>query len=208
MRALALAAACLVVLGCGEGGTGLDFERMIDQPRYEPYEPSRVFPSGGVMQPPPEGTVPRSRVVGEPLLTEGMAGGAYAREVPMPVTRRLLERGRGRFDAFCAPCHGVLGDGDSVVAASMALRRPPSLHLPHVRAHPPGRLYQTITRGVGLMPAYGAELSLADRWAVVAYVRALQLSQHATLGRLPDPLRREALEALSAAEPPASHPPR
>jgi mono/diheme cytochrome c family protein len=105
------------------------------------------------------------------------------------VDAAALARGRARFDVTCAVCHGLLGDGESQVALSMSLRRPPSLHA--YRDVPDGHLYRVITEGFGLMPSYGAELSVEDRWAVVAYVRALQLSQYAGLEQVPPDVRRK-----------------
>jgi hypothetical protein len=114
----------------------------------------------------------------------------------LPVTRELLERGRDRFAIFCAPCHGVTGDGDSDVAENMTLRKPPSIHDPSTRAFPPGRIFAAVTRGYGLMPSYAALLSIGDRWAVVAFIGALQLSQEIGRAELPDGLRREAAAVL------------
>jgi mono/diheme cytochrome c family protein len=110
---------------------------------------------------------------------------------PVPVTAALLARGRARFDTFCAACHGVLGDGESQVALNMSMRRPPSLH--QYRDVADGYIFRVISSGFGLMPSYAAALPVEDRWAVVAYVRALQLSQHATLDQLP-PEARQRLE--------------
>lgn len=167
-------------------------ERMQVQPRVDPYAESDFFRNRMAMQRPPAGTVPRDRVIGDPALTLGiLEGETYVTTIPVPVTNRLLARGRDRFDIFCAACHGPLGDGRSPVAASMALRKPSSLQDADVRAYPPGRLYDTIRRGFGLMPAYDAVLAIEDRWAVVAYVRALQRSQHARVADLPPELQRE-----------------
>jgi mono/diheme cytochrome c family protein len=148
------------------------------------------------MRLPPPGTVSRDRILGHSELTQGMAGAAYVTTWPVPVTRALLERGRDRFDITCAACHGVRGDGVSEVARHMSMRKPPSLLDHPVSAFPPGRLFNVITFGYGLMPAYDTHLSLTDRWATVAYVRALQLSQRAPLDTLPASLRAEAEAAL------------
>ncbi|HEX7128064.1 MAG TPA: cytochrome c [Thermodesulfobacteriota bacterium] len=190
--ALLLAASLVLAAGCQrvQEDWQPDLARMLEQPRYDPYGRSRFFADGRVMQPPPAGTVPRDRIVGQPALTQGMRDGAYVDRIPIPVTRALVERGRDRFDVFCAACHGVAADGESAVAAKMALRRPPSLVDAAVRAFPPGRVYRVIREGYGLMPSYAHELSVEERWGVVAYLRALQLAQGVTVDRLAPDLRR------------------
>jgi mono/diheme cytochrome c family protein len=109
--------------------------------------------------------------------------------IPVPVTTALLARGRERFDVVCATCHGVTGTGESIVAEKMAFRRPPSLHLASTRAYPPGRLYAIVKDGYGLMPAYASMLDVEERWAIVAYVRALWLSRAASVATLPSSVR-------------------
>ena len=179
-------AVAITLLGCGA-----DLERMTDQSNYRPFEAAPWFADGRAMRPPPSNTVPRSRVVGRPELTEGMRDGRDAVEIPLPVDRRLLELGRSRFNVFCAACHGLGGDGDSEVARNMELRKPPSLIKESIRAFPAGRIFRVATLGYGLMPAYAGDLTVEERWAVVAYLRALQLSQSVPLDRLP-PAEREA----------------
>lgn len=174
-----------------------DLERMIHQPRAEAFEASPFFPDGRAMRPLVPGTVSRTEIVGRPELTEGLVGEEYVKQIPIPVTRAFVERGQGRFQIYCATCHGVLGDGTSQVAENMTLRRPPSLHLPHIRAYPPGRLYAVIKHGYGFMRSYAAELPLEDRWATVAYVQALQRSQLIELESLPAELRTEAQKWLN-----------
>jgi mono/diheme cytochrome c family protein len=173
-------------------GCDVDLERMLDQKRYDPYEPSEHFDDGMVMRTPPVGTVPRSRLMAPAPVIQGVQDGKLVERIPVDMSPALVERGRNRYEIFCAPCHGVLGDSDNRVAASMTLRPPPSLHEPRLRDYPPGRVYQVITGGYGLMRSYAAELPVADRWAVVAYVQALQLSQYTELDRLPAELREEA----------------
>jgi mono/diheme cytochrome c family protein len=188
--------AVLALTGCDGVVPGPDLERMIDQPSYRPYDPSARFADHRAMRPPPDGTVPHDRVVGRPAMTEGVERAAYVTTIPLPIDRAVLTRGRERFEVFCAACHGLTGDGTSEVARNMALRRPPSLLAAPVTGFPPGRLFQVISHGYGLMPSYAAELRVADRWAVVAYVGALQLSAAAPLADLPPPVRGEAEEAL------------
>jgi mono/diheme cytochrome c family protein len=126
----------------------------------------------------------------------GLAGDTYASSIPIAVDRALLRRGRDRFEVYCAACHGATGDGKSIVAAHMSLRKPPSLVDDPVRSFPPGRVFQVITDGYGLMPSYASALAVDERWAVVAYLRALTLSAHVTLDALPAAERRRAEEAL------------
>lgn len=194
-------------------GCELDLERMIRQHRYDPYEPSPYLESGTIMQHPPSGTVPWSRP-GQAQRKEGAAGnmgaagsfeelasgmrdGTFVQALAVAVSPELLQRGHDRFRIFCAPCHGIVGDGNTPIAADMQLRPPPSLHLPRIRAYPAGRLFRVITDGYGLMRPYAAELSVNDRWAVVAYVQALQLSQQARLEDLPAEVRTEARSWLN-----------
>ena len=173
-----------------------DFERMIDQRNYRPYTEAPRFPDDRSMRPPPEGTVDRGRIVGRPALTDGVVAGHYVTASPVPVDGALLARGRDRFDVFCAACHGLRGDGSSEVARHMELRRPPSLVTDAVRAFPRGRVFQVISLGYGLMPSYAAELPVGDRWATVAYLGALQLSQGAALAALPADVRAAAERSL------------
>ncbi|HEX7089452.1 MAG TPA: cytochrome c [Longimicrobiales bacterium] len=175
-------------------------ERMIVQPRYEPYGESRFFADGRAMRPPPAGTVPAGERAGpgEPTVPGAMDGGGYRERIPLALTMDLLRLGRERFDVVCAACHGILGDGASAVALHMTLRPPPPLIGGNVRAMPAGRLYRIVEEGYGLMPGYAELLSPLERWAVVAYLRALQLSQAADLDALPPAIRAEALERLGA----------
>jgi mono/diheme cytochrome c family protein len=188
VAALALAALSPATMGCE-----IDFERMLDQPKAEPYEASPFFDDGQSMRQPPRGTVPVTRVTGPPeLITGRSAAGDYVTTLPVTLDAALLDRGEDRFRIFCRTCHGPLGDGRSAVAENMKLRKPPSLHAERLRSFPPGRLFRVISEGYGLMPSYAEALSLDDRWAVVGFVRALQLSQDVPLAELPPPLREEA----------------
>jgi len=174
--------AALLAAGCQGWGIDPDLERMIDQAKVETYEPSAAFADGRGTRPPPPGTVPRERRFLVP------PGNGY----PVPLTRPLLERGRRRFEIVCAACHGLLGDGESKVAENMSLRRPPSLHDPRLRGLAPARLVEIMSKGYGLMPPLVEQLPLEERWAVAAYVKALQLSQNARLAELPAPIRAKA----------------
>jgi len=183
-RALA-ALLALAASGCD------DLERMIDQPRYTSYEACPACPEGTIMMMPPPGAVPRTPAVA-PEAATGRTAGGYLSELPVAIDERLLARGRNRFDIFCAACHGRLGNGVSQVAENMTMREPPNLLLPPYTSYPAGRVFAVITEGFGLMRSYAAELPPGDRWAVVAYLQALQLSQRARLDELPPEVRAEA----------------
>jgi len=184
-------------------------DQMADnQPKANRYRESKFYDDGLVMQAPPAGTVPRERVTLNRVLTTGrepdgpiQSNGeplpVYAKAIPIPVTRKLLDLGRKRYDITCGTCHGPLGDGDSIVARQMALRPPPSLH--RYIDKPSGYFFEVATKGFGLMASYAAELTVEERWAVVAYIRALQLSQNSPAGELP-PAVRQQLEALPATQ--------
>jgi hypothetical protein len=188
------------------------------QPKANRYRESKFFDDGLVMKAPPEGTVPRERITlnarlttgreaDGPIQTNGEPLPMYVTSVPVPVTRKLLDLGRKRYDITCGTCHGTLGDGDSIVARNMALRPPPSLHRYNER--PAGYIFEVATKGFGMMASYAAELTVEERWAVVAYIRALQLSQSTPAGALPGDVRGK-LEALPPTEselppPPTQH---
>lgn len=182
--------------GCNRIVADTDFERMIEQDKCEAYDVCPWLPHDRTMQHPPDGTVPRGRILGQPALTEGMVGGSYVTSIPVAIDEELMHRGRDRFEIFCAACHGVIGDSETEVAENMRLRKPPSLHEPGIRAYPPGRVYQAIAKGYGLMPSYASQLPVRERWAVVAYVQALQLSQNLVLADYPKDVRRTVLEEL------------
>jgi mono/diheme cytochrome c family protein len=165
-------------------------ERMLVQEKRLAYQ-ADPLPRGMAMQNPPDGTLPVDTPVGDPLVSEGVANGQWAERIPVPLDRAMLEQGRRRFNTFCATCHGELGDGRSVVADKMALRRPPDLGTSAVRAYPPGRVFQTIRQGYGLMPSYRIELTVRDTWSVVAYLHALDLARGAVVADLPADVRAE-----------------
>ena len=149
-----------------------DLNRMLDQPRAEAYGTNDALPGGAVMRAPPRGTVPYARAVERPALT-----------------RELLTAGRDRFEAICATCHGVAGGGESVVASKMEHRRPPSFVEPRLLALSDDDIFAVATDGYGFMPGFAAELEPRERWAIVAYVRALQKSRHARVADLPPEVR-------------------
>jgi mono/diheme cytochrome c family protein len=167
------------------------FERMMQQPRVDPFERSKFFADGRAMRPVPAGTIPTERKIVDAKVGSGIDNGVYVERLPVPVDRAFVALGRERFEIFCAPCHGFTGDAESVVADFMELRRPPSLHEVRLRAYPPGRLYHVVTVGYGLMPSYATVLSDEERWSVVAYVRALQLGRNVRAASLPREVRAQ-----------------
>lgn len=156
MRAALVVVLASVVLACDDRDAlqapDPTLARMLDQRRADPFD-------GKAMRTPPPGTVPTD-----------------ADEEPPPVTRELLVLGRSRFERTCAACHGIAGDGRSVVASKMQHRKPPSLHEPRIRALSAAQVFAVVTQGYGLMPSYAAMLTERERWAVAAYVQALQLA--------------------------------
>jgi mono/diheme cytochrome c family protein len=182
----------LAVLVAGSGCNDCDLNRMIDQPHYTTYEACEACPDGTIMMLPPAGTVARTTPIDPPALATGRTAAGYLPRIPLAVDRGVLARGRDRFDIYCAACHGRLGDGVSKVAENMTLRKPANLLAPPYLDYPPGRIAAAIGEGYGLMRSYAAELPPEDRWAVVAYVKALQRSQHVTLDELPAPVQQEA----------------
>ncbi len=153
-----------------------DIDAMERQPKLLPYAASDISPRGQAMRTPPPGAVPRERDLVE---------------AQPEITTALLALGRSRFDRVCALCHGVAGDGDSIIAGKMGQRPPPSLHEPQLRALAANDIYRVITDGYGVMPRYATHLSPRERWAVVAYVRALQWSQNLPIADAPEPVRHQ-----------------
>ncbi len=166
---------------------------MHNQPRYEPMEGSRFFADQRAARPVPAGTVARGQLHEDRHYYTGKVGGRFAETFPMPVTRALLERGRERYDIYCSPCHDRTGSGSGMIVRRGYLA-PPSFHIERLRTQAPGYFFNAISNGFGKMPSYALQIPVADRWAIVAYVRALQLSQHATLADVPA-AERVALEA-------------
>lgn len=169
----------------------VDFERMIVQHRYRVWRAAPYFADGRVMRTPPEGTLPKGAMDEDPPIDPAVT------RLSIALDKGVLTAGRSRFETFCAPCHGLLGDGQTVVANNMDLRRPPALAGPASRGLPEGRIHEIIRDGYGLMRSYRGELPTAEeRLSVIAYLRALDLSRRAELARLPAHVRREAEEAI------------
>jgi mono/diheme cytochrome c family protein len=200
---LSLASACLFV-----ASSGCDRLDMYDQPRYEPLEPSEFFHDGLSARPLVEGTIARGQLredeafytgkqQGQPIsqIPEAALRAVYARQPslfnrayeetePSQLRRVLLERGRERFNIYCSVCHGWVGNGDGMIV-QRGFRKPPSYHSQRMRAAAAGHYFDVITNGFGSMASYADRVEVADRWAIVAYIRALQLSQNAQLEDVP-----------------------
>jgi hypothetical protein len=166
---------------------------MHDQPKYEAFEASPFFQDGRASRPLVAGTVARGQLREDTHLYEGKIGGKPAETFPFPVTLQVLQRGQERYNIYCTPCHDRIGNGEGMVVRR-GFRRPPSYHLDRLRQAPPGYFYDVITNGFGAMQDYSAQIPVRDRWAIVAYVRALQLSQNAALSDVPEE-ERQSLQA-------------
>jgi len=170
---------------------------MDNQGRYKSQQPNTWFADGRAMRPPVAGTVPRESVAADEAFARGYLDGAYATTFPGAVTvdARLLARGRERYEVFCSPCHGLSGYGDGIVARRADRLQqggwtpPSSLHIEPASSRPVGHLFNTIANGIRTMPAYGSQVPVDDRWAIVAYVKALQRSQRASIDDVPAELR-------------------
>jgi mono/diheme cytochrome c family protein len=157
---------------------------MHDAPRYEPLEASAFFASGGASRVLVPNTVPRGYLREDELLNTGKVNGEFATTFPMPVTADVMARGQERFNVFCSPCHGRTGAGNGMIV-QRGFRRPPSFGEQRLRDAPGGYFYDVIANGFGAMQDYSAQVPVADRWAIVAYIRALQLSQRTTVADVP-----------------------
>jgi len=157
---------------------------MHDQPKYIPLRQSAFFGDERSARPLVAGTVARGHLNDDTLLHTGKVGTADATVFPFAVTEQTMARGRERFEIYCSPCHGRTGQGDGMVVRR-GFRRPPTFHQDRLRNAPVGQLFDVITNGFGAMPDYAAQVRAEDRWAIIAYVRALQLSEHATLADVP-----------------------
>ena len=190
-RVLLLAAAAGIALtaaGCRQD--------MHDQPRYVPLRPSTFFSDGRSARPTVEDTVARGQLKDDVAFYTGKGpDGKFVDALPVAATRELAQRGQERFNIYCTPCHSRLGDGNGMIVRR-GFRHPPSFHTDRLRKVANGYLFDVMTNGFGAMQDYSAQVSAADRWAIVAYIRALQLSQHGALSDVPAG-ERAALEAAA-----------
>jgi mono/diheme cytochrome c family protein len=157
---------------------------MREQPRLDPLEQSSFFADKLSARPRVADTVARGQLHLDEQLYTGRINDELATTFPFTITQATIERGQERFDIFCAPCHGLLGDGQGIIT-EYGMRVPPSFHDPALRDEPAGYYFEVMTDGTRVMPSYGERIVPQDRWAIVAYIRALQLSQNAELSQVP-----------------------
>ena len=155
------------------------------QPRQNPLSRSDFFADQRSERPPVEGTVARGQLHEDSYLYTGKVGNTPGDYMPFPVTRQVLERGRERYNIYCSPCHSRVGDGDGFIPSRGFARKPPSFHDQRLQKAPLGYFYDVMTNGFGTMPDYASQVPPQDRWNIVAYIRALQLSQNATRADVP-----------------------
>lgn len=191
-----LGAISLLVAGCR-----LD---MHVQPKYLPYDPSAFFDDGRSERRPVPGTVARGHLRLDELLYTGKENGVLADKFPFPITRADLERGRDRYNIYCSPCHDYIGSGHGMIV-QRGFPPPPSYHIDRLRSAPAGHFFDVMTNGLGSMYSYAARVEPEDRWRIAAYIRALQLSQHAEMGDVPraqrEKLTQEATESSTSQVP-------
>lgn len=193
MRRPALA----VVIGLSVLGGAACRRDMQDQPKYKNLRGSAFFDDKRSARPVVEDTVARGFLYADQRFLTGKENGQPIATLPVPLTRELLDRGRERYGIFCTPCHGLTGNGLGLVV-QRGLRQPQSFHIDRLRESPVGYFYDVQTRGFGAMMDCAAQIPPSDRWAIAAYIRALQLSQGATIADVPADAR-PALESASAA---------
>lgn len=171
---------------------------MHNQPKYKPLRASAFFENGSSARPIIEGTIARGTLQTDESFFTGKNGNVLVTELPFPVTQQVLDRGEERYNIYCTPCHDRTGSGRGMVV-QRGYRQPPSYHIDRLRNVEIGHFFDVMTNGFGVMPDYRAQISPRDRWNIAAYIRALQLSQHAAAGDVPggDP-------AKLAPQPPAA----
>lgn len=179
--ALVLAVSGDALVGCGYSLR----QDMANQPRQNPLSPTNFFADGRSERPLVENTVARGELDNSLSLVP-----KDSNAFPLPLTLELLQRGQERYDIFCAPCHGLQGDGQGMVAVR-GMKHPPSYHQDRLRQEPNGYIYDVLTNGFGAMYGYSAQIAPRDRWAIIAYLRALQLSRNAHVADLPADLREQ-----------------
>jgi Cytochrome C oxidase, cbb3-type, subunit III len=192
--AAACCLACLAVAGCSLK------QDMARQPKDNPLWPSDFFADGRSARPIVENTVARGSLENDALFVP-----KDSNAFPVPFNLELLQHGQDRFNIYCSPCHGLQGDGDGLVAVR-GMKHPPTYHQDRLRQVPNGYIYDVITNGFGVMLDYSAQIAPRDRWAIVAYVRALQFSRNAKVSELPPEVREKILRPQPQAKPGAETP--
>lgn len=180
---LAAAVCALGLAGCENMNTLR--QDMANQPRQNPLSPSPFFADGRSERPAIDNTVVHGSIQDDNLLVP-----KDSNAFPLPVTAELLERGQQRYNIFCTPCHGIQGDGMGMVAVR-GMKHPPSYHQDRLRNEPAGYLYDVVTNGFGAMYGYSSQIPPRDRWAIIAYMRALQLSRNVPASELPAELQEK-----------------
>lgn len=192
---LLVALLAVLIAGCGQGrpsdNSPLSVDRgMATQPKNKPFGESRFYSDGSAMRLPVPGTVAQGYLNDDvAYLTGKDEKGNFVKSVPVSITRSLLKRGQERFDIYCSPCHSRLGDGKGIMITRGYLP-PPTFHDERMRKLPEGHIFDVISHGIRNMPSYGHQISVSDRWAIVAYMRALQKSQNARIEDIPAELRQ------------------
>lgn len=183
------AAALLLLTACRQD--------MYNQPRTKPLRANEFFANGQSARPVPPHTVARDAAPRTPEFTGKNADGTLVNALPIALDKGLLHRGRERFEIYCAVCHGYTGEGNGMIV-QRGFPQPPSFHVERLRGAPIGHFYDVITNGYGVMYSYAARVEPHDRWAIAAYIRALQLSRHAAPGDVPPEARAQLqLEAAN-----------
>jgi mono/diheme cytochrome c family protein len=159
-------------------------EDMQNQPKFIPLRENQFYADGRSARPQVEGTIARGQLEDDPLLYTGKVNGLEADQFPFAITDKDLARGRERFNIYCSPCHSQLGDGNGMIV-QRGFKKPPSYFEPRLLKAPVGHFFNVMTNGWGAMGDYSAQVPVADRWRIAAYIRALQLSQTAKSGDVP-----------------------
>ncbi|MBS1702294.1 MAG: cytochrome c [Armatimonadetes bacterium] len=180
LRWAAVGFAAITVVGCNTD--------MWVQNKTMPHSESSFFADGSGQRPLVPGTIPRGYLREDGAFYTGIENGKWVDKIPLAVTKELIDRGHDRFDIYCTPCHGRLGDGQGMIAQrGFQLQRPVgNYHTDRLRAMPVGHFYDVITNGYGAMYSYASRVEPQDRWAIVAYIRVLQLAHHAPVSELND----------------------
>jgi hypothetical protein len=176
---------------------------MQDQPKAKTFRMSEFYDDRLSARPLVAGTVDQDHLDNDELLATGRVKGDFSTVFPFPITREILQRGQERFNIYCAPCHGRTGNGDGMIVRR-GFRQPPSYHIDRLRKAPVGHFFDVITYGFGSMYDYADRINPRDRWAIIAYIRALQFSQNATINDVPEQDRPQFSAAAPNAQPGAS----
>jgi mono/diheme cytochrome c family protein len=191
VRALSAAVALLLIAGCRQD--------MHDQPKFIPQRGTSFFADGRSARPQVENTVGRGQLHANSYLSTGFSGGREGDGMPVPVTAELMERGQERYNIYCTPCHSRVGNGMGMIV-QRGYSQAGNLNSPRLQAAPLGHLFNVISNGYGTMPDYSGQVTPVDRWAIVAYIRALQLSQNATQADVPSGMHVESLHTIAERE--------